>query len=77
MTYAKLVKVVDVGDTEVQWCQKDDLLPRKVGEDMEGNDQGAPYELFADGTLLPLVYVQQVTKQIYKPQHSSCTQSSC
>jgi hypothetical protein len=36
--YAELVKVVEVRDAEVEWCEEDDLLARELGEDMEGDD---------------------------------------
>jgi hypothetical protein len=49
--YAELVEVVEVGDAEVQWCEEDDVLAGEVGEDMEGDDEGAPNELFADRAL--------------------------
>lgn len=52
VSYAKLVQVVDVGNAKVERGQEDDLLARKVGEDVQRNDERAPYQLFADGTLV-------------------------
>jgi hypothetical protein len=36
--YAELVKVVEVRDAEVQWCEEDDLLAGELSEDMEGDN---------------------------------------
>jgi hypothetical protein len=52
MGYAEFVKVVQMRDAEVQWCEKHDLLAGELGEDMEGDDEGAPDELFTDGALV-------------------------
>ena len=47
----ELVKVVDMGDAEVEWREEDDLLLGEVGEEVEGHHKGAPDNLFADGAL--------------------------
>lgn len=52
MGYAELVEVVQVRDAEVQWCEEHDLLAGELGEDMEGDDEGAPDELFTDRALV-------------------------
>jgi hypothetical protein len=58
VSYAELVEVVKVGDAEVQWCEEDNLLAGELGEDMEGNDEGAPDELFTDRALGLLAWYQ-------------------
>lgn len=54
---AELVQVVHVCDAEVERGEEDDALGGEVGEDVEGDDEGAPDELFADGTLRVSVWL--------------------
>jgi hypothetical protein len=54
--YAELVEVVEVGDAEVKRGEKDDLLSCKLSQDVEGDDEGAPDELFTDGALSKLTW---------------------
>lgn len=48
---AKFVEVVQVGDAEVERGEEDDLRGGEVGEEVEGDDAGAPDEFFAYGAL--------------------------
>ena len=48
---AKLVEVVDMGDSKVERSQEYDLALGEVGEDVQRHDQRAPDDLFTDGSL--------------------------
>jgi hypothetical protein len=72
MRDAELVQMVNVSDSKVQWGQKDDLLPREVGKNVEWDYKRAPYKLFADRALLPLTELPRLGWSNI-PRHSFCT----
>ncbi len=46
-----LIEMVDMGDAKVEWGQKDQTRRREVGQQVQGNKEGAEEDLFGDGAL--------------------------